>query len=787
MDPLLTGYDSTTQIVACNLLNDQQIRVYTRSGSAVETRDVDFFPFFFLRDGKLLDGFDRKHWLKELAGSNYYKYLAVFTRWNDLWDAVRVSLEQFNKTASASVTNYTEGDFLFLRPDPVAQYLMQSGMTLFKGMEFNDLRRLQISFASNASKGPVSDPRKTEDRILGIALSDTTGWHEILDGRKLEEKELLGRFIALIRERDPDIVEGHNLFAHDLPYLLQRCALHELDCSIGRDGSEPKLLASRGPVPEFEMDSGVYELAGRHFVDTLLQVEYYDFSKRSLESFDLASLSLHFGLPTEKAAFIRARDISVLWREKPRQVLEGLRVNTATIKAVSDHLSPSSFHLAQMVPLSYGTIARTGSAAKIESLLVREYLRLKHSIPRPEQGSQTTGGYADIFMTGVFEDVVHADVESLYPSIMLSRSIQPKTDDLRVFSRLLRELVQLRLDAKHLMKKSSDRTDKARLDALQMAFKILINSFYGYLGYARGLFNDYRKADEVTKAGQELLREIVHHIELYNGQVVEVDTDGVYFLPPDNVVGEEHEDSLVARISQSLPEGINLVTAGRFRKMMSYKKKNYAILDEKEGLIIKGSSLTSRSMEPFLRRFLRQAIAYLLDSNVDALHLLYGTLRNDIVDHRWDALRFCRTETIHDPFFVYEREIGSGKRNPAAVYEVARLAGLHTKPGDRISYYVTGNAANVKISEHCRLAEEWDSNFPDENTAYYLGRLEEATQKFADFFSPEDFRALFSSDDLFGFDPKGITIISAKVAPTPEQAPPTEENRGEFRIWIDEG
>jgi DNA polymerase elongation subunit (family B) len=390
-------------------------------------------------------------------------------------------------------------------------------------------------------------------------------------------------------------------------------------------------------------------------------------------------------------------------------------------------------------------------------------------------------------MTGVFEDVVHADVESLYPSIMLSRSIQPETDDLQVFGRLLRELVQLRLDAKHRMKKSSDRNDKARLDALQMAFKILINSFYGYLGYSRGLFNDYRKADEVTKSGQELLREIVRHIELHNGLVIEVDTDGVYFLPPDNVVGEEQEDSLVARISQSLPEGINLVTAGRFRKMMSYKKKNYAILDEKEGLIIKGSSLTSRSMEPFLRQFLRQAIAHFLDSNVDALHLLYGTVRNDIVDHRWDALRFCRTETIHDPFFVYEREIGSGKRNPAAVYEVARHAGLHTKPGDRISYYVTGTAGNVKISEHCKPAEEWDPHFPDENTAYYLGRLEEATQKFAAFFSPEDFRAVFSSDDLFGFDPKGITIISAKVAPAPEQAPAYEENRGEFRIWIDEG
>lgn len=786
MDPLLTGHDSSTGIVACHLLNDQQIRVYTRSESSVQTRDVDFFPFFFLSHGKLLDGFDRKYWLKELAGTNHYRFLAVFSRWNDLWEAVRVSLERFNKTTPIPFSNYTDGDFLLLRPDPLNQYLMQSGATLFKGMEFDHIRRLQFSFAAFASKGSVSDARKTEDRILAIAFTDNTGWEEVLDGRKLGEKEILSRFIDLIRERDPDILEGHNLFAHDLPYLLQRCELNQLECSIGRDESEPRLLTSRSATPEFERDATLYELAGRHLVDTLLQAEYYDFSKRSLESFDLASLSLHFGLPTEKASFLRARETTALWSEKPRVVLEGLAMNAATIRAVSDHLSPSSFHLAQMVPLSYGTIARTGSAVKIESLLLREYVRLKHSVPRPEEGVQTTGGYADIFMTGVFHDVVHADVESLYPSIMLSRSIQPKSDELGVFGRLLRELVRMRLDAKHRMKKCTDRTERARLDALQVSFKILINSFYGYLGYARGLFNDYRKADEVTKSGQELLREIVHHIELYNGQVVEVDTDGVYFLPPDNVVGKDQEDGLVARISQTLPEGINLVTAGRFKKMMSYKKKNYAILDEKEGLIIKGSSLTSRSMEPFLRRFLRLAIGSLLEEKIDALHTLYGTLRTDILHHRWDVSSFGRTEIIHDPFSVYDREIGEGKRNPAAVYEVARLAGLHPKPGDRISYYVTGTTGSVKVSEHCKLVEEWDPNFPDENTAYYLGRLEEAALKFETFFTPEHFRAVFSSDDLFGFDSKGITIISARVPPALEQAPPPEENRGEFRIWLDE-
>lgn len=787
MDPLLTGYDSSTRIVACHLLNDQQIRLYARTASGLETRDVDFFPFFFLSQSKLLEGFDRKHWLKELTGTNYYKHLAVFTRWNDLWEAVRVSLDRFNKTVPTPVTNFSEGQFLLLRPDPVGQYLMQSGVTHFKGMEFGEVRRLQLSIATLASKGRTGDARKTEDRILAIGLSDNTGWEETLDGRKLEEKEMLARFIGLIRDRDPDIVEGHNLFAHDLPYLLQRCAMHELECSVGRDESEPRLLSSRSPSPDFERESNVYELAGRHLVDTMLQVEYYDFSKRSLESYDLASLALHFGLPSKKEAFLRPRDITPLWAEKPRVVLEGLKVNVSTIGLVSEHLSPSSFHLAQMVPLSYGTIVRTGSAVKIESLMLREYLRLKSSVPRPEEGAQTTGGYADIFMTGVFSGVVHADVESLYPSIILSRSIQPKTDELGVFGRLLRELVGMRLDAKHKMNKCANPAERRRLDALQMSFKILINSFYGYLGYARGIFNDYWKADEVTRAGQELLREIVHHIELYNGQVVEVDTDGVYFLPPDNVVGREQEDSLVARISQTLPEGINLVTAGRFTKMMSYKKKNYAIFDDKDGLIIKGSSLTSRSIEPFLRHFLRLAIAGLLEEKIEALHTLYGTLRHDIMNHRWDITSFCRTEVIHDPFPVYEREIGEGKRNPAAVYEVARLAGLHPKPGDRISYYVTGTTANVKVSENCRPAEEWDPNFPDENTAYYLGRLEEAALKFEAFFSPEHFRAIFSGDDLFGFDPKGITIISAKVAPAPEQAGPAEESRNEFRIWLDEG
>ena len=41
-----------------------------------------------------------------------------------------------------------------------------------------------------------------------------------------------------------------------------------------------------------------------------------------------------------------------------------------------------------------------GLSSKIESLLVRAYLKRRYSLPKPDVGYQTTGGYTDIFYTG---------------------------------------------------------------------------------------------------------------------------------------------------------------------------------------------------------------------------------------------------------------------------------------------------------------------------------------------------------------------------------------------------
>ena len=232
-----------------------------------------------------------------------------------------------------------------------------------------------------------------------------------------------------------------------------------------------------------------------------------------------------------------------------------------------------------------------------------------------------------------------------------------------------------------------------------------------------------------------------------------------------------------------MPEGITVAHAGRFRRMLSYRKKNYGLLSYDNRITIRGSALVSRSMEPFGRSFLRTCIDHLLNGNIEGLHNAYVSFRRSILEHALGVGDFARVETLRDPPELYRRQVAAGKRNKSAAYELALSGTRQFRSGDRIAYYITGSDSNVKGFENCKLAEDWDPNFPDENTAFYLRRLEEFCEKFADFFHPRDFRAVFSADELFPFDPGGILPLIAPVAPDSQER---QDERPAFGIWLDE-
>ncbi|MCS4199318.1 DNA polymerase domain-containing protein [Salinibacter ruber] len=766
-DTALFGKDPMPRLVDVHPMMDRpsdepaRVRVYQRSEdfASIHEQEDTFFPFFFLSDFSLLADRYRNgdvHTATPLNGDNFYQYLLTFETWSDYWDALR-------QVEHRSDSDQQAPDELYRVGSPAQQYLMQTGRSCLLGMTLDDLHRLQLDIEVY-SENSFPNADRPDDKVIIVALSDNRGWDEVLHLRDgIGEEQLLQELVYVLQERDPDVIEGHNIFEFDLAYLLDRCALHGVDFAIGRDGSVPRTYDSSMRFAERTVDYPAVDIVGRHVIDTYFQVMSFDVFSRDLPDYSLKTAARYFDLAPEERTYIEGTEIAKAWRTDRATLLEYALDDVIETKRLAGHLSGSTFYLAQMLPMTYGSSARRGPAGKIESLFVREYLRRRHALPRSEWGSQSMGGYTDIFITGVLGPIVYADVESLYPSIMLNYDVQPSGDTLDLFPQLLERLTDLRLETKEDMKEAEDEEVRSELDARQSSYKVLINSFYGLLGFGLSAFNDFEEADRVARTGQKILRQLIDEIRARGGTVIEVDTDGVLFVPPEDVRGEQAEIDYTVSLTEAMPEGIRVGFDGRYKKMLSYKKKNYALLTYDDELKFKGSSLISRSNEPFGRDFVRKAIRRLLDHDVAGLHELYVDTRDKIVNSDWEGVeRFARTETLKDTLEQYEADVEAGQRPRAATYELAKekqnRTGKPVKKGDRITYYITGDDATVTAFKHCRRAEEWDPEDPDENTAYYLKRLDEFASKFEPFFDEADFRLVFSPEDLFGFSADGIEI-----------------------------
>jgi DNA polymerase, archaea type len=768
---LLFGKDPEEGIVGAYQFNDSQIRLFVRKNGEISRRDEPFFPFFFLSDHELLDGFtpfdQEKYWLIPLSGDNYYNHLAIFRSWKNYrgaLDHINNGNQEGNSSSDQPVSFSNNSHLTYTRGDAVTQYLLQSGKTLFKGMLFSDIHRLQLDIETYYRPDNSRSRADSfgEDPVIIVSLSDNRSWEHVIHSKGRSEKALLEELVSILREKDPDVIEGHNIFGFDLPYLQRRCELNGVPFRIGRDGLFPRSYPASIRFGERSIDYQYFDIPGRHVIDTFFLVQSYDTSKRSLPSYGLKAAAKFFGFASPNRTYVDYKDLADTWDNNPETLLAYALDDVRETRELSALLSGSNFSMSKMLPYTYGHSSRLGPAAKIEALMVREYLKRKVSIPRPSVGQQHVGGFTEVFIKGILGPIVYADVESLYPSIMLSCDICPKTDSLRIFPAILKDLKDLRFVAKRRAeeeKKGGKLQLAENFDAMQGSFKIMINAMYGYLGFSGGIFNDFSEADRVTTNGQEIAKSMIREFESRGSKVIEVDTDGIFFVPPPDVITEEDERALVDEVSSRMPPGITIGFDGRFRKMISYMKKNYVLLDYHDKLKLKGSSLISRSGEKFGRDFIREGFILLLNEDIQGLHDLYVRYRNHILDHRMVITDFSRTESLKTPIDQYVSDVRSGKRSKSITYEIALKHGVQFSKGDRMTYYVSGSGMSGSYFDKGKLADEWNREHPDENTHFYLKRLDEFAQKFVPFFKPQDFSTIFSADTLFAFSPSGIRIV----------------------------
>jgi DNA polymerase I len=364
--------------------------------------------------------------------------------------------------------------------------------------------------------------------------------------------------------------------------------------------------------------------------------------------------------------------------------------------------------------------------------LMRAYLAGRHSIPAPSAPTEVAGGYTEVRRCGVAHNVLHCDVTSLYPSLMIEGPHQPAADRLGVFLKLLEDLRSFRVQAKAAVRELTG-AERRDLEALQQTFKILINSFYGYLGFSLGHFNDFAAANVVTRRGRELIKHAVDELEARGAQVIEVDTDGIYFVAPFAIDDEAAAQTLLDEIGESMPAGIRLEIDGRYPAMFSYKMKNYVLMDDRGEITIRGSGLKSRGLERFQRHFMEQLFRLLLEDRREVIPQLYGDWRARIERHEIGIRELMKTETLQDSPELYREKVGGERRNVSAAYELALKATRPYLSGDQISYYVGGRGARVKVNAAAKMASDYDHGNPDENVEYYLAKLADLYEKFRPF------------------------------------------------------
>src|ERR1051325_4896599 len=253
---ILFGRNPATGIVAVEPAPGDHMRVFRRLDGKLTVDEQPFRPFLWINDAALLAELQAKHQIEELEGDEVFRYLVSFPSWRDFLSARKYLARITYRTPAESIAPY------FLLTDPVQQHLMRTGQTFFKGMRFEELHRLQIDIETDCASGyGFPNPQRESDRILCIALADNRGWEHMIASEN--EAGMLEELVGVIQERDPDVLEGHNIFKFDLDYIVSRARLRKVRLALGRDGTEISSRPSRIQIAERLINYPKHEIFGR--------------------------------------------------------------------------------------------------------------------------------------------------------------------------------------------------------------------------------------------------------------------------------------------------------------------------------------------------------------------------------------------------------------------------------------------------------------------------------------------------------------------------------------------
>ena len=322
---------------------------------------------------------------------------------------------------------------------------------------------------------------------------------------------------------------------------------------------------------------------------------------------------------------------------------------------------------------------------------------------------------------GLHDDCIALlDYKSMYPSIICANDIcyttfqnSPEEKNFEkspprgILPAVVSDLVKARRRVKEKMKSETDPVRRAEQDAQQIALKIMVNSIYGSLGFARSAWSFRPMAELVTRLGRETLARTAAAIvaEFPGLEIVAGDTDST-------MVALKISDVEIARdLGRRIADFVNstrtssameIELADVFERAAFFGKKKYAALSTMtpERTIVRGLDLVRRDWCGLVRKISTRVLAHILrsenfagDPTSTACELAAAAFSD--VKKLDPADDLAITKELKKPLGAYAH--GGGGKNlqssSAAGYhvEAARAlvaAGIRVDVGDAISYIV---------------------------------------------------------------------------------------------------
>lgn len=573
-----------------------------------------------------------------------------------------------------------------------------------------------------------------EQKCFCLKRTEGHEWYET-------EKDLLTAISEYIVKLDPDIITGWNIFGFDLEYLIKRIQYTKCDPNVscmGRRRWDACNLVEKN-LSSSALGNNILKLlpmSGRYVFDLFQTVK----AEHKLESYSLNNVSLEFlgdrknDMPIREMFSHYETGDSQKLREVAEYCIKDTELPIRLMQKLYTIENFIEMAKATWVPMSF--LAERGQQIKVFSQIAKKARELGFiipTLPKSDAPAEYEGATVLEAQTGAYyEPITALDFASLYPSIMMAHNLcystlvmDPKYDNLpgveyethgshrfaqnvpSLLPEILKDLKQFRKKAKADMAKSKGTPMYHIYDSKQLAYKVSMNSVYGFTGASKGMLPCVAIASTVTSQGRTMIQMSKEYVEAnFPGSVVRYgDTDSIMVqFDTEGRTGKdaiEYSWKLGERASKEItklfkpPNDLELEKV--YCPYFLYSKKRYAAKMwvmgkngiEMEKIDIKGLQVIRRDNCAFVRDACQEIINMILDSNDPSGPLEYvDQKKRELLDGRVPIEKLVLSKRLADSY----------KSTNLAHVVVRdkireRAPGSEPQSGDRVQFVIvdTGN------------------------------------------------------------------------------------------------